>query len=106
MTKKTTQTNTPAPSIAYPVKLRHDALTGLTQVEYFDFDKVHTSGDNEEHALREAIDGISCGIMMLMDEGQPIPVPSAVEGEGIHWVQVSAEDAAKVAAYMAERFPK
>ncbi|MCL2102849.1 MAG: type II toxin-antitoxin system HicB family antitoxin [Syntrophorhabdaceae bacterium] len=59
----------------YPVILIPDEQGGFV-VEYPDFPFVHSAGDTEEEALREALDGVESGIAFFFDERLPVPLPS------------------------------
>jgi antitoxin HicB len=78
----------------YPLRLIPDTGGGFV-VEYPDFPFVHSVGDTEEEALREAVDGIESGIAFFFDEHRPVPMPSE-PGSGEKTVTLSAVVAAKV----------
>ena len=78
----------------YPVILIHDEQGGFV-VEYPDFPFVHSAGDTEEEALREALDGIESGIAFFFDERRPVPLPSNPKA-GQKTVMLPAVVAAKV----------
>jgi antitoxin HicB len=78
----------------YPVVLIPDEKCGYV-VEYPDFPFVHSVGDTEEEAMREALDGIESGIALYFDEKKPVPLPSNPEA-GQKMVTLPAVVAAKV----------
>ena len=78
----------------YPVILIPDEKDGFV-VEYPDFPFVHSVGDTEEEALREALDGIESGIALFFDERRPVPMPSKPK-KGQKTVLLPAVVAAKV----------
>ena len=78
----------------YPVILIPDEHGGFV-VEYPDFPFVHSVGDTEEEAMREALDGIESGIAFFFDERRPVPLPSKPKA-GQKTVTLPAVEAAKV----------
>jgi antitoxin HicB len=78
----------------YPVVLIPDEQGGFL-VEYPDFPFVHSVGDTQEEAMREALDGIESGIALCFDERRPVPLPSEAKS-GQKTVMLPAVEAAKV----------
>ena len=78
----------------YPVVLIPDEQGGFV-VEYPDFPFVHSVGDTEEEAMREALDGLESGIAFFFDERRPVPLPSTPKA-GQKTVTLPAVEAAKV----------
>ena len=59
----------------YPVKLTD--LRGEFMVTSPDFPGLHTVGDTEEEALREAVDALETSIQAYIQDRLDIPAPSA-----------------------------
>jgi antitoxin HicB len=81
--------------LRYPVELIADAKNGGFQAGFLDFPFVHSVGDTEEEALREAANGLESGIEFFFDEHRPVPLPSRVR-RGQHIVALPALVASKV----------
>ncbi len=78
----------------YPFTLIPDEQGGFV-VDYPDFPFVHSAGDTEEEAMREALDGIESGIAFFFDERRPVPLPSKPK-KGQRTLTLPAVTAAKV----------
>lgn len=84
----------------YPVKLEPDT-NGTVRVSFPDFPEVNTFGDDEEDALARAVDALETGIMMYIEDRQPIPSPSAIRKK---WaVRLPALSESKIEIYNAMR---
>lgn len=84
-----------------PVKLAPDT-NGTIRVSFPDFPEVNTCGDDEEDALARAVDALETGIMMYIEDRQPIPSPSAVRRK--KWaIRLPALSESKVEIYNAMR---
>jgi antitoxin HicB len=81
--------------LRYPVESTPDARNGGFLVGFPDFPFVHSVGDTEEEALREAADGLESGIEFFFDERRPAPMPS-VPKRGQPTVTLPALMASKV----------
>lgn len=64
-------------SFTYPIRLEPDREAGGFVVRVRDFGA--TQGDDEAHALRQAADFIGSWIDMMIEDGRPVPAPSAAE---------------------------
>ena len=86
---------------AYPAELWHAGPDEVV-VSFRDIDRCHTSSADESEALVEAQDALEEAIAKRIDDGEPIPAPSApLPGE--HLVAVPADMAAKAALALAFR---
>lgn len=81
---------------AYPVTL-HPWEQGVW-VSCEDIPELNSAGDNEEHALREAIDGLETALSIYVDERRPIP-PASAPKPGQPVVRLPALTAAKAALW-------
>lgn len=79
--------------LKYPITLVRDGASYL--VDFVDFPDVHSVGDTEEEALREAVDGLITGVEMYMDDRRPVPLP-CVPFDHHHTVTLPALETAKV----------
>ena len=82
---------------AYPIDL-------LEQPEGFtvtapDVPELITEGDTRAEALRQAVSGLVTALSFYVDEGQPLPVPSAPNGRPV--VSVPVLEATKLALHAA-----
>lgn len=80
--------------LKYPVTLSRED-NGEYLVDFVDFPTVHSTGDTEEEALTEAVDGLITGIEMLFDDRRAVPPPSA-PADGQRIVALPALETAKV----------
>jgi antitoxin HicB len=78
----------------YPVVIE-EAEDGVT-VTFPDVPEAITTGATREEALAQAPDALVTGLSFYVDEGQPIPTPSVLEGSS---VAVPALEAAKLALH-------
>lgn len=62
----------------YAIRFERDDTPGLA-VFCRDLPQFHSYGDDEEHALREAVDGIETTLSIYVDERRSIPAASAPE---------------------------
>jgi antitoxin HicB len=85
----------------YPARLERTGPTEVV-VSFRDLPECLTSGTDETEALREARDALEEAIAGRIDDGEPIPVPSASAGEE-RLVTVPADMAAKAALALAFR---
>jgi antitoxin HicB len=85
----------------YPAEVWHAGPDEVV-VSFRDIERCHTSGKDESEALVEAQDALEEAIAKRIDDGEPIPTPSApLPGE--HLVAVPADMAAKAAFALAFR---
>lgn len=82
----------------YPVTLHRE--TGSVWVSCEDVPELHSAGDDEAHALREAVDGLETALSIYVDRRQPIPMPSK-PAPGQPVVRLPALSGAKVALWNA-----
>lgn len=80
--------------LKYPVTLSREE-NGEYLVDFADFPNAHSTGDTEEQALAEAVDGLISVIEMLMDDRRAVPLPSA-PADGQPTVALPALETAKV----------
>ena len=85
----------------YPGKLRRTGPTEIV-VSFRDLPECLTSGADEAEALVEAADALEEAIAGRIDDGEPIPSPSA-RHPGEHYVAVPPGMAAKAALALAFR---
>lgn len=85
----------------YPARLQPDS-TGELIVSFRDLPECLTSGANETEALIEAADALEEAIAGRIDDGEPIPAPSALR-RGERRVAVPPDMAAKAALVLAFR---
>jgi antitoxin HicB len=78
----------------YPVTLQPDT-NGTILVGFPDFPTVNSVGDDEEDALRNAVDAIETALQAYFDGRQPVPLPSAAE-TGQRTVALPALSEAKI----------
>lgn len=83
----------------YAIRFERDDTPGLA-VFCRDLPQFHSYGDDEEHALREAVDGIETTLSIYVDERRSIPTASAPEA-GEHVVHLPSVTVAKVALWNA-----
>jgi len=86
----------------YPVKLTPDEADGGFTVTCRDLPEAITQGETRAEALAEAADCLEEAIAGRIDDGAPIPPPSAVRPEE-EPVPVPAQTAFKAALYLALR---
>lgn len=84
----------------YPVTLTPDEADGGFTVTFRDLPEAITQGDTHLDALNEAADCLEEAIAGRIDDGEPIPRPSAAE-EGECWMAVPTQMAFKAALYQA-----
>ena len=63
-------------NLEYPAQLQHYAADEIV-VSFRDVPNCHTSGQNIEEALCEAVDALDEAITGRINRGEPIPSPSA-----------------------------
>lgn len=78
--------------------VRQDGADYVVSVR--DLPEVVTGGDDEAHALAQAVDAIEVSIGFRMEKGEPLPMPSPVL-DGEHAVALSALSAVKASLYTA-----
>lgn len=83
----------------YPVAMRA-AEEGGWIAEFPDLPGAITEGEDEEEALTRAVGALETMLMILMEDGREIPLPSEMRG---HAVTLSVLTAAKIALYRAMR---
>jgi antitoxin HicB len=84
----------------YPVVLERDDNETIL-VSFPDFPEVHTFGDDEPAALRQAVDALATGIDAYIKDRREIPLPSAKVTK--HRITLPALSEAKVRLYEAMR---
>lgn len=83
----------------YAIRFESDDTPGLA-VFCRDLPQFHSYGDDEQHALSEAVDGIETTLSIYVDERRAIPAASApLAGE--HVVYLPAVTVAKIALWNA-----
>ena len=70
-----------AQELAYPVTLTPDTTGGGFVVTFADIPEAITQGDTIAEALTEAADALEEAIAGRIRRGDPIPEPSAAEGD-------------------------
>lgn len=83
----------------YAIRFERDDTPGLA-VFCRDLPQFHSYGDDEQHALSEAVDGIETTLSIYVDERRTIPAASAPE-TGEHVVHLPAVTVAKIALWNA-----
>lgn len=83
----------------YAIRFEQDDTPGLA-VFCRDLPQFHSYGDNEEHALREAVDGIESTLSIYVDERRSIPAASAPEADELV-VRLPTVTVAKIALWNA-----
>lgn len=81
----------------YAIRFESDGEQGIA-VFCRDLPELNSYGDNEEHALAEAVDAIESTLSIYVDQRRAIPAASAPE-PGEHVVHLSAVTVAKVALW-------
>jgi antitoxin HicB len=82
----------------YPVTLTRDGKNGGFLVTFPDVPEAITHGNTEEQALRYAVTALETGLLIYIQDGKPVPEPSAV-GRGRKAVDLPGLSAAKVALW-------
>lgn len=78
----------------YAVRFEQDTAPGLA-IYCRDLPRLNSYGDDHEHAMREAVDGIETALSIYVDERQPIPEATPPEvGEQV--VYLPAVTVAKI----------
>lgn len=80
--------------LKYPVTISRDT-NGEYLVDFVDFPNAHSTGDTEQEALTEAVDGVITAIEMLFDDRRAVPLPSAPAADQL-LVTLPALETAKV----------
>lgn len=62
----------------YPIELKKG--NGVFYVTFPDVPEAHTLGDTKEEALAYAVEALEAGLSFYVDEGKPLPKPSAKRG--------------------------
>jgi len=62
----------------YPIDLKKEI--GIFFVAFPDVPEAHTLGDTKEEALDYAVEALEAGLSFYVDEGKPLPKPSAKRG--------------------------
>ncbi|SEC00440.1 antitoxin HicB [Pseudomonas mohnii] len=83
----------------YAIRFERDDTPGLA-VFCRDLPQFHSYGDDEQHALSEAVDGIETTLSIYVDERRAIPAASAPEA-GERVVHLPAVTVAKIALWNA-----
>lgn len=83
----------------YAIRLEQDTAPGLA-VYCRDLPQFHSYGDDEQHAMVMAIDGIETTLSIYVDERKSIPAASPAEA-GEHVVHLPAVTVAKIALWNA-----
>lgn len=83
----------------YAIRFEQDDTPGLA-VSCRDLPQFHSCGDDEEHALREALDGIETTLSIYVDERKAIPEATPPR-EGERVVHLPAVTVAKIALWNA-----
>lgn len=83
----------------YAIRFERDDAPGLA-VSCRDLPQFQSYGDDEEHAMREAVDGIETALSIYVDERRSIPEASAPE-DGEFVVHLPAVTVAKIALWNA-----
>lgn len=83
----------------YAIRFERDDSPGLA-VFCRDLPQFNSYGDDEQHALREAVDGIETTLSIYVDERRAIPAASAPEA-GERVVHLPAVTVAKIALWNA-----
>jgi antitoxin HicB len=83
----------------YAIRFERDETPGLA-VFCRDLPQFNSYGDDEQHALQEAVDGIETTLSIYVDERKVIPEASAPES-GEHVVYLPAVTVAKIALWNA-----
>lgn len=81
----------------YAIRFERDDTPGLA-VFCRDLPQFNSYGDDEVHALKEAVDGIETTLSIYVDERKTIPVATAPEA-GEHVVYLPAVTVAKIALW-------
>ena len=87
-------------SLAYPMTLTPDEDSGGYVVTFPDIDWAVTQGDSLAECLTMATDCLEECLACCIDDGLPIPEPSAI-GPGSHSATPPAQIVLKVAIYLA-----
>jgi antitoxin HicB len=72
-----------AQELAYPVTLTPDTIDGGFVVTFADIPEAITQGETMVEALTEAADALEEAIAGRIRRGDPIPEPSAAEGDPV-----------------------
>ncbi|TLG92968.1 type II toxin-antitoxin system HicB family antitoxin [Pseudomonas edaphica] len=83
----------------YAIRFEQDDNPGLA-VFCRDLPQFHSYGDDEEHALREAVDGIETTLSIYVDERKAIPEATPPQGDE-RVVHLPAVTVAKIALWNA-----
>jgi predicted RNase H-like HicB family nuclease len=83
----------------YAIRFEKDTAPGLA-VYCRDLPQFHSYGDDEQHAMEHAVDGIETTLSIYVDERKAIPAATPQE-EGEHVVHLPAVTVAKIALWNA-----
>lgn len=83
----------------YAIRFKEDAAPGLA-VFCRDLPELNSYGDDKQHAIREALDGIETALSIYVDERRTISTASAPE-TGEHVIHLPAVTVAKIALWNA-----
>lgn len=83
----------------YPIRFEYDASPGVA-VFCRDLPQLNSYGDDEQHAMSEAVDGIETTLSIYVDDRLAIPAASAPEA-GERVVHLPAVTVAKIALWNA-----
>lgn len=61
----------------YPAKLKRDTGSGAFNVQFPDIPEALTYGEDEQDALRHAVDALETALDFYFEDKRPIPLPSA-----------------------------
>jgi predicted RNase H-like HicB family nuclease len=84
-------------SLFYPIIIEQDPETEQFLVEFVDIPRVYSAGDTYQEALSNAADALETAIIVMMESGENVPLPSELDG----WpgIALSASTVEKLARY-------
>ncbi|WP_434695354.1 type II toxin-antitoxin system HicB family antitoxin [Pseudomonas sp. Z1-14] len=84
----------------YAIRFEQDGSAPGVAVFCRDLPELNSYGDDREHAIREALDGIESALSIYVDERRAIP-PASAPQNGEHVVHLPAVTVAKIALWNA-----